>query len=232
MPPPTHHDRRPNPAALLLALRDGTASFTTRLGLSIASAATGIGGLMLLLGMVEFSAGRVRDELVALGVLFVVILWLALLYPLWATYSRKRHVVRTIIACVSAVALTIGISTAFGISMRNPELFIAGTIFLGAAAIATLLSSAVHHAARGRALLTASGTVSVHCPRCGYSMSGLDSASCPECGARFTLDELIRAQEYDALKPAPFRRVSSAAPALLATPATTPPQRVSASSAS
>src|SRR6185295_18227797 len=86
-----------------------------------------------------------------------------------------------------------------------PEFFIAGTLFLGAAALAAVITAAVHTGSRGRAIIVggagADGAVSVHCPRCGYSMSGLDAAACPECGARYTLDELIRAQDYDSLRP-------------------------------
>src|SRR4051812_46424220 len=101
-------------AALLASLRDGSAGFVSRLGLSLASAAAGIAALMVTLGLAEASSHRIRDEHVALGAMLVLLVWVGALYGLWATYSRKRHVVKTVFACVGIAVLTAGISGLLG----------------------------------------------------------------------------------------------------------------------
>ena len=58
---------------------------------------------------------------------------------------------------------------------------------------------------RGRPVETPDGLVNVHCPECGYSMVGLNECRCPECGEHYTVDQLIRRQNYEdrsASKPA------------------------------
>jgi hypothetical protein len=37
------------------------------------------------------------------------------------------------------------------------------------------------------------------CPKCNYNMTGLYEARCPECGERFTLDQLLAAQQRNRL---------------------------------
>ncbi len=37
-------------------------------------------------------------------------------------------------------------------------------------------------------------------PGCGYSLVGLETCQCPECGAAFTIDQLIRDQDYAVLR--------------------------------
>ena len=44
------------------------------------------------------------------------------------------------------------------------------------------------------------GRINLNCPDCGYVMVGLSESRCPECGARFTLDELVRRQDYHLLR--------------------------------
>jgi len=39
----------------------------------------------------------------------------------------------------------------------------------------------------------------VFCPRCGYNLTGLYEARCPECGSKFTLDQLMQAQQGEQL---------------------------------
>jgi len=73
-------------------------------------------------------------------------------------------------------------------------------VFLGFAALAATVTAALHRGLRGREITAPDGAVSVHCPGCSYDMSGLDTTACPECGAKPTLDQLIRAQDYEALR--------------------------------
>ena len=53
-----------------------------------------------------------------------------------------------------------------------------------------------YYAARGRPLEDRSGALVVLCPRCQYSMVGLESCQCPECGTAYTVDRLIKEQNY------------------------------------
>ncbi|MEX2219111.1 MAG: hypothetical protein WD749_10170 [Phycisphaerales bacterium] len=185
-------------------IRDGTAGFLPRVGLSIAGAAAGLGGLMFLLGLLEASssARRIMDWHIAMGVLAVVVAWLGLLYVLWSSYSRWRHTVRAGFICLGIIAVSVCIAFVFGAGMRNPEFFIAATLFFGAAGVGGVITAAVYRGMRGRAILGPEGHVDVKCPRCGYSMSGLGDCSCPECGGKWTLDELIRAQNYEGVRAA------------------------------
>lgn len=200
-PPPGDGSPRAIIINLFESVRRGSAGFGTRLGLSLASATAAVGVLNLVLGLADYALGRVREEHVAIGVVVVLLAWIGVLYPIWATYSRKRHLVKTILACLAVVVFTIGTGMAFGFGMRNPEFFIAATILLGASGLFSIVTAAAHARARGREIIEGGIAVRVLCPRCSYSMSGLESSTCPECGARYTLDELIRAQDYDALRP-------------------------------
>ena len=188
-------------AGLLRDLRSGAAGFATRLGLSLAAATASVGTLMVFLGLADTTAHRVRDGHVAVGMLLVLLIWVGFLFPIWGSYSRKRHIVRTVLTCLVIVIIAVCVSALFGVSMRSPEFFIAATLFLGAAALVAVITATIHRASRGRAIAGTDGAVAIHCPACGYSMSGLDTTTCPECGLHTTLDALIRAQDYDALRP-------------------------------
>ena len=61
--------------------------------------------------------------------------------------------------------------------------------------LAIMVSAGLCHALGGRSLRR-ERPVTVACPRCRYSLVGLESTTCPECGERFTIDAIIRAQEY------------------------------------
>ena len=47
------------------------------------------------------------------------------------------------------------------------------------------------------ARIKSSGRSGVACPNCGYNMTGLTEPRCPECGSKFTLDELLAAQQAE-----------------------------------
>ena len=48
----------------------------------------------------------------------------------------------------------------------------------------------------GRPVVNSENLVNVTCPHCGYSLIGLRDLRCPECGTQFSIDELIRRQNY------------------------------------
>jgi hypothetical protein len=183
-------------------VRDPRTSLAPRLGLSLAAAALTIGALMFALGVADH-ASRLRDEQAFAGVLVAIASWLLLLYPIWASYTRWRRLLRTILACILVLVAAIGSSAFFGMTLRNPEFFIAGSLFSGAALCVAIIAASLHQAMRGRPMLAPDGAIEVRCPACGYSMAGLDACTCPECGHRSTLDALIRAQDYEALRALP-----------------------------
>jgi hypothetical protein len=45
-----------------------------------------------------------------------------------------------------------------------------------------------------RAVTQRAADVTVHCPRCDYSMKGLTECRCPECGTQYSIDSLIHLQ--------------------------------------
>ena len=95
---------------------------------------------------------------------------------------------------------------------------------IGISVTVTLIAAAAYRSTIGKRARDRAGEVSVHCPRCGYSMVGLERCQCPECGFVCTIDALIAAQEYDAhLMQLPSKAelpatVEPAAPSLKALP--------------
>jgi hypothetical protein len=200
--PPSSRGPREVALALMASVRGEEggagprAGFGVRVGLSLVGAAAGVGVLMLVLGLIETYVARVRDEHVAIGIVFVLLGWVLWLYRVWGSYSKKRHILRTILICLGIAVATIGVGSAFGAAMHHPEFLIAGTVFLGVAGVAGVITGAAFEGSRGRAIRSR-GAVNVVCPGCGYSMSGLETSVCPECGARYTLDQLIAGQGYE-----------------------------------
>lgn len=105
-------------------------------------------------------------------------------------YRAASHSIATVIVTVGVGFL----ADEFG--GRDSEFLVAGATFLGAAALLLAWVPTMARAHRQR-LMDANEQLNVHCPSCGYSLIGLRELRCPECGTQFTLDELIRAQEYD-----------------------------------
>src|SRR5262249_40060575 len=127
----------------------GRAGFGVRVGLSFVGAAAGVGALMLALGVIETYVVRVRDEHVAFGVVLVLLGWVAWLYQIWGSYSKKRHILKTTLICLGIAVATIGVGCAFGAAMRRPEFLIAGTVFLGIAAVLGVVTAAGFEGSRG-----------------------------------------------------------------------------------
>ena len=200
---------------LLRALGDPRTGAAPRLGLTAAAAALAFGGLMFALGVADQTAGRLSDEEVFVGVLGAIAAWLLVLYPIWSGYARWRRILRTVFACIVVMVAAIASASFFGIALRNSEFFIAGSLFSGVALVIAIVAASMYQGLRGRPMLATDGTVEVRCPACAYSMAGLDTCTCPECGHRCTLDELIKAQDYDSLRGS---RAGSPGTPLLAAP--------------
>jgi hypothetical protein len=183
-------------------VRGGKAGFGVRIGLSLGAAGLALTCMMVSLGFLESAWRRVHDEHVAIAMGLSALMWLVMLWAIWATFPRWRRALRTgfAIACVWAAAI-VAIILVNSMVRRGEEFLTAGCVFGGITATVLILTGAIHAGTKGRALYDDEGVVDVRCPECGYSMAGLESSTCPECGSRFQLDELIRLQGYEALRP-------------------------------
>jgi hypothetical protein len=201
-------DLPPDPARdfgfhhLLAGLRDGRAGWGVRIALSFAAAACLTGLMLLIVGGLEINGFLIRDAHIAIIIPLTIATWLGSLYLIWATFGRWRWLLRNIFTCLVIWAVAIGACIVLDSASRRAEVAIAGIIFLAFTASALVVTTSIYQLSRGRPIFLADGKISVHCPGCGYNMSGLDSSSCPECGQRYTLDQLIKGQNYEALRPA------------------------------
>lgn len=144
-----------------------------------------------------YGRGYVRDEEIAIALVAASGVWVAVLFWIWGRVRRAGVLVRPIL-------LTIGIGIAASLAglmidvfVRRDDETVIGAMFLifGAFALLAWLPAIVR-LQRGKPVIDADNQVDVHCPNCGYSLIGLRDLRCPECGTRFTIDELIRAQDY------------------------------------
>lgn len=191
-------------------LRDNRIGFGTRLTLSLVSglvlvAAAMFGAWMIAAGFSPRQTYgssrlfyfRVTDEQVFSCLGIAGLIWLATLAGIWGGFEQRRYLTRAVLGTIGIVVVCVFVGVAVDEVVRSEEEFlIAGIVLIGAAGVVMLWLSAVHKARRRRAVVGADDLINVFCPECGYSMIGLHEPRCPECGATFTLDELIRRQNY------------------------------------
>lgn len=101
---------------------------------------------------------------------------------------------------ITATATIIGCALAEVFVRRDDELVMGAVGLLGGAGILMIWLPALNRLMVGRRVVDDVNTVNVFCPACGYSLVGLRDLRCPECGASFTIDELIRSQNYTGVK--------------------------------
>ncbi len=180
-------------------LHRGDAGWPVRAGLSLASATAMLGLVLAIAGLIEMNAGRVNEETLLLAVPIAVVIWSATVYWIWSGYRRWTRTLRTAFAVIAMWGFFIPIAVTLA-EIGRSELLIGACIVLAWAATFLLISIGAHAHRGGRSMTDRSGSVAVNCPACGYSMIGLQSCDCPECGATFTIDQLIEAQDYSALR--------------------------------
>ena len=181
-------------------VRKGRAGFVLRFALSLAAVAVCLSALMFFFGFIEAAGGRVNDGLAAGGFAVAAAVWFAALAWLWATYPRWRRFLRTLFAVLTVWAVTIPLCVMIEEVVRRAEFLITGSIFMAIGITITLIGTAAYRSLGGRPLEDAAGAICVTCPGCGYSMVGLPSCQCPECGRAYTIDQLIRGQDYAVLR--------------------------------
>jgi hypothetical protein len=181
-------------------IRSGRAGFPVRIGLSLALAAGAIGIMLFVFGLMENRGGYVREAHIAMGFCFAGAAWCGAMVWIWSSYRRLCTIVKTIFTILGLWAVAIPLCVVIEETLRRAEYIIGSVIVLSIGATAMIITLGALRAAGGRPLRDAEGRISVRCPQCGYTMVGLKACTCPECGAAFTLDELIGAQNYAALR--------------------------------
>jgi FlaA1/EpsC-like NDP-sugar epimerase len=128
---------------------------------------------------------------------FVVFYWLGLWrgFVRWSV-RRKILIVLGIPACALVGAL---FGAIVDVPVRRPPEGVPAAIFAAILGIPLWLIATVwiwrETAAERARRLQASAGKALFCPKCGYNMTGLYESRCPECGERFTLDQLLAAQQ-------------------------------------
>lgn len=177
-------------------LREGRAGVIPRLGLSLClGVAIFAAGVLLAAVLDEFA--DLDEAHIAVIVAVGGVLWCAGLLWLWAGMRRVGHIVRSVVIVIGVWVVVAALSALAAEATRNEEAFITAFVFLGIAATLTIGTFTVYGMMRGKPVQLPTGTVNVSCPGCGYSLVGLHEPVCPECGSRFTIDELIRLQNYE-----------------------------------
>ncbi|MBN1513098.1 MAG: hypothetical protein JXB13_13875 [Phycisphaerae bacterium] len=207
-------------ASLWRDLRCGEVGLLPRLALSLVAALALIAIAVLVLAMAEvlmapvirsYSVGPnsvrtyayspISDKHIAIAMSGATVLWLVSLIRIWGTYPRFRNVLRTVFGVLAISVATIMLCMLLANTMPFEGGFLIVACILGGIGGSILLVTAVaYRVRRGKNVFTAEGHVNVNCPSCGYSMVGLEQSRCPECGSQYTLDELIRRQDYANVK--------------------------------
>lgn len=185
--------------SMVADLRSGRAGWPIRLGLSLAAAAVIMATCMLVLGLIDH-AGHVQEEHIATAFALGGAGWCVALVWLWAAHRKWARVLRTIFALIAIWVVTIPLCVLITRVTRAEEFFIGAFIVMAIGLSIGLVAVSIYRGLGGKAMVERTGEVRVKCPDCGYSMVGLESCTCPECGRGFTIDQLIAAQDYAALR--------------------------------
>lgn len=144
----------------------------------------------------------VRDDDVAAAFAVAGVVWLILLMWIWGGFRRSRKMTRAVVGSLGVVIVVVFLGITIDRAFRGGEdVLIAAVIFLGACGVVLLWAPVIMGWRYAKPVLTPENLVDVACPSCGYSMIGLRSLRCPECGTEYTVDDLIRRQNYGAARP-------------------------------
>lgn len=186
-------------------VRAGVAGVPAKAALSLASGAA-LAAIMLagigMLGLFDRSLIRIFSEPVGLSCAVALggFLWCVVLSLIWGTYQRVKNLFRLALTILGLwLVASMGAAWVESAHPRSPAapLLRAGFMLAAFAGMLIVLARAGYQKFGARAVIDDAGDVRVNCPRCGYSMRGLSECRCPECGTLYTLDALIRLQDYD-----------------------------------
>lgn len=187
--------RDPDEPSLWRDLKTGRAGWVSRGGLSLAAAGGLFAIVFVLMGLMDLSIG-LRDHHIAVGIGLGGAAWCVSLVFIWATFSRWWRGLKTLFCIlgiwVVAIPTTVFVDEVF----NSEEYFIGAIVALAIGSTLFLLATLGYRRGGGKAIVLRDGIIDVCCPECGYSLVGLAECACPECGTAFTIDELIRRQNY------------------------------------
>lgn len=181
-------------------VRTGQAGWPIRLGLSLAAAAVLLASLMFIFGVLEMTGTRVRHEHTTIGLALAGAVWCGVLVWLWSSFRRWRRMIRTTLSIIIVWTVATVIGVVFDMLISQAGFLIGGVIVLAVAITIGLIATVTYQSLGGKPLMQEAQMIRVYCPHCRYSLVGLQSCTCPECGASFTIDEIIRAQDYAAIR--------------------------------
>lgn len=196
--PPFEDDRRPS---MWRDLRSGQAGWFPRLVLSVAS-----GFVLAAFAALAFGFPSMRpigEEYLFLLSGMAGLLWCWALVRIWASFRYARKALKTLFGIMAIWMVTVALYALIVSSIRPPvdqEPLILAFVLIAIAGSIWLPATMIYRYGGGEAILNETGEVNVRCPACGYSMIGLEECRCPECGTQTTIDELIRRQDYAALR--------------------------------
>jgi hypothetical protein len=195
--------------SLWRTLRAPEPNLAMRLAMSIVAALVlGAAGIAAAWAYAQFYGnGYVRDEQAAAAMSLAGACWFLVLILIWRPMRHGRQIavptITTLAIIVAAIAGSVAIDEL--LNLRDDEMLMFAVVLLGAAAVILVWLPTAQRLLRGRPVVGPDDLVRVNCPRCGYSLIGLRDLRCPECGTEFTIDELIRSQDYSGV-----RKVSAA----------------------
>jgi hypothetical protein len=197
-------DSAPTTFGLFRALQRPDCGLLPRLAASLITCLGYAAFAPLCAGLLDIAPRRNFDGDVVMwaAVSVLALAWFATLLWIWRGFSRRVQVLRATLltAAVVWVAGTAGVLVDY--LLRNGEEYLIASIMLLAAAAVVLIWTPVGmHFMRGRSVVRGDGVVDVTCPTCGYLLVGLSELRCPECGTKFTIDSLIKAQQYSSRTP-------------------------------
>lgn len=179
-------------------LRGHEPNLLLRGGVSVALGALLVGFAVLgvcaigVLGNPPFSF----DEALGLALTLGAVAWFVGLGIIWNPARRLSFFIRPFMATLIIVTLT-GLGMYFANRYIGADIVLGGIALCGVGLVIFRWLGTLHRMTHGRPVIGRDNHVDVRCPSCGYCLVGLRDLRCPECGARFTIDELIRAQGYD-----------------------------------
>ena len=195
------------PPSLWRDVRAGVAGLPPRVALSLASGAALAAIVLAGIGMLGlFDQWFIRVIQAPEGMFSALalggFLWCVVLSLIWGTYQHTRNLFRTIIVILGLWLIALPgagwVTALYQYSPATPFLR-AGFILAASAGTLLVLANIGYQKLGSRKLIDDAGGVGVNCPRCNYSMRGLSECRCPECGTLYTIDALIRLQDYDAV---------------------------------
>lgn len=176
-------------------LKSGDAGWLPRVGLSFAAAGAISAVTFFMIGVFD-DLISIRDRYITIAIGVGGAVWCVTLMFIWATFHRRWKVLKTIFSIMGIWSIAIPATVFIDEVMGSADFYISSILALATGATVFVLFTLGYRRGGGKALALRDGVIDVHCPVCEYSLVGLSQCVCPECGSEFTIDEIIRKQNY------------------------------------